>query len=236
MPTDFELAHALAIVWLFVLWFGYTPIMRLAFNGSINQRLSGVRTVWLEKSLNRSQRTFDAILLGHLVGSITFFGSATMLVLVGAVSLFASDTLVYDALSLVHLHNTPSYQLYLVQALALNVVMAISFFAFVYALRKLIYGIALIGALPETAEANVAQSDRRRMLEASSAVLTSALTTFNFGIRGYYYAVAAFGLFLSPYVCLILASGFTVLLVYRQKWSTVAQAIDRYVTTEHKSS
>lgn len=231
MPPDLNFMQALAIFWLFTLWFGYGPIMKLAFDGSLNQRLAGVRTTWLEKSLNRSQRTFDAILIGHLVGSITFFGSATMLVLVGAMSLFAKETIGHDTLVLIHQADAPSYQLYLVKVLVLNAVLAISFFAFVYALRKLIYAVALVGALPEVTEVDVDQTNRRRMLEASSSVLTAALTTFNFGIRGYYYAVAAIGLFLSPYVCIALATAFTALLVYRQKWSTVAQAIDRYVET-----
>ena len=60
--------------------------------------------------------------------------------------------------------------------------------------------------------------------------MTEALKTFNFGIRGYYYFIAALGLVVSPYLSLGLTAILTFILFYRQLGSKTAKAIDRFVT------
>ena len=229
LPADFGVAHAVAIALLFVLWVSYGPIMRVVFNGSLNRQLITVRAAWLTASLYRAQRPFDAILLGHMVNSITFFGSATMLVLAGAASLVVNATGVHAAMLSLYQEGAPSLGLFVIVVAVLNVVLAVTFFSFTYALRKLIYVLALVGALPERAEDELRDSDRHEMVAAASIVLTEALTTFNFGIRGYYYAVAALGLLIAPLVSIGLSVVFTTILLYRQVFSPTARAIGRYV-------
>jgi uncharacterized membrane protein len=67
------------------------------------------------------------------------------------------------------------------------------------------------------------------MVRSASVVLTEALKTFNFGIRGYYYFVAALGLFISPYLCVGLTFFVTAVLLYRQIATTTSSAIKDYV-------
>lgn len=228
-PADFTLIHACAIGVIFVQWFAYTPVLRFAARGSLNEQLSVVRAQWLLASINRSQKPFDAILLGHMVNSIAFFGSATMLVLAGMATLFASARSGHDALSAIYAGPPPSFEIFVLQLLVLNIALAISFFSFTYALRKLIYVLALVGGLPEAPGTEAQVAARGVMVHEASVVLSEALKTFNFGIRGYYYFVSALGLFVSPYLCIGLSIFMTAILVYRQVGSATSRAIQAYV-------
>ena len=228
-PADFTWIHAIAIGVVFGQWFAYTPVLRIVARGSLNEQLSVVRAQWLVASINRGQKPFDAILLGHMVNSIAFFGSATMLVLAGMATLFASARSGYGALSALYTETPPSFEVFVLQLLVLNITLAISFFSFTYALRKLIYVLALVGGLPETTTSDAQIAARDVMVHEASVVLSEALKTFNFGIRGYYYFVSALGLFVSPYLCIALSIFMTAILVHRQVGSATSRAIQSYV-------
>ena len=229
LPSDFDLAHGLAICFLFVAWFSYTAFLKIISRGSLNEQLSTVRTQWLISATGRAQKPFDAILLGHIVNSIAFFGSATLIVLAGVITLFASVRPVYDTVLDLSFATASSFELFVVHIAVLNITLAIAFFSFTYALRKLIYVLALVGAIPE-GELDAEQTEQRRiMVDNASIVLTEALKTFNFGIRGYYYFVAALGLFVSPYLGFVLTLFVTGVLMFRQVGTTTARAIRDYV-------
>ncbi|MEM6578247.1 MAG: DUF599 domain-containing protein [Pseudomonadota bacterium] len=234
LPSDFDISQGIAIAFLFAAWFSYAAILRVISSGSLNAQLSTVRTQWLEASLSRAQKPFDAILLGNMVNSIAFFGSATLIVLAGTITLFASVRAVYDTVLALPFMSHTSFELFVSHMAVLNLTLAIAFFSFTYALRKLIYVLALVGALPEGQldDAQKVQSDI--MVRSASVVLTEALKTFNFGIRGYYYFVAALGLFISPYVCVGLTFFMTATLLYRQVATKTSSAIKDYVAAIKK--
>lgn len=234
LPSDFDLLQGITITFLFAAWFSYAAILRIISSGSLNAQLSTVRTQWLSASLTRAQKPFDAILLGHIVNSIAFFGSATLIVLAGTITLFASVQTVYNTILDLPFVTHSSFELFVIHMAILNVTLAIAFFSFTYALRKLIYVLALVGALPEGQlnEAEKIQSDI--MVRSASVVLTEALKTFNFGIRGYYYFVASLGLFISPYLCIGLTFFMTAILLYRQVATATSSAIKDYVNAAEK--
>ena len=106
------------------------------------------------------------------------------------------------------------------------VVLALCFFSFTYALRKLIYTIALLGALPDISEGCETHDD---LVAATTRVLSEAIKTLNFGIRGYYYAIAALFIFASPYACMVATLAVTFVLFYRQLATPTAKSIQDYV-------
>lgn len=226
LPPDFGLVHGLAIVLLFGFWFVYSLLLRLIGRGSLNEQLGVVRIRWLTNATCRAAKPFDAVLLGHIVNSIAFFGSATMIVLAGVITALANVRAVHGIVADLHFTAGSSFELFVLNVAIVNTILALCFFSFTYALRKLIYVIALVGALPDE---SVAKTPVEGMVTASATVLTEALKTFNFGIRGYYYFIAALGLFVSPYVCLALTLIVTGILFYRQLASPTALAIRDYV-------
>ena len=232
LPADLGFPDGLAILSVFAFWFGYSAVLRLVARGSLNEQLGVVRLRWLRNATRRPAKPFDAILLGHIVNSIAFFGSATMIVLAGMVTTLASVRAVHDVVSALPFAATTSFDLFVVHVCVLTAVLALCFFSFTYALRKLIYVIALVGALPDVTarQGEVCDEASIEAMECAAAtVLSEALKTFNFGIRGYYSFVAALGLFISPYLCLGLAVVVTGILFYRQVAEPTALAIRNYV-------
>lgn len=226
LPADFSALHAVAILLLFVCWFTYSAILRTLGSGSLNSQLTNVRLKWIAAITRREIKPFDAILLGHIVNATAFFGSATLLVLAGVLTTFVSIKDIHETMSQLHFIANTSLELFAIQIALLSFILALCFFSFTYALRKLIYILPLIGALP-TEQDHVAE--HKTMIASAAQVLTDATRTFNFGIRGYYYAVAAIGLFISPAVCMTATAVATFVLFYRQLRTPTARAIKNYV-------
>jgi uncharacterized membrane protein len=185
-----------------------------------------VRHRWIIEIANRSGNPFDAILLGHLVHSVAFFGSATLIVLAGLFSIVLNLETIHETVTALDFFKTSSLQLFALEYTLVASVLTICFFSFTYSLRKILYSIALIGALPNKAE-NDPQFDE--LVNCTTTVVTEALKTFNFGTRGYYYAVSALFLFVSPVACIIATFVATVVLIYRQLGTPTSRAISEYI-------
>jgi uncharacterized membrane protein len=229
LPQDFDLTHAAAIVLILALWGFYTPILGMLGRGSLNSQLHAVRMRWLKvhQSTDREHRVFDAILLGHISNSISYFGSGTLLVLAGLVGALANVNSVFNLTrGLAFIDHTMSLQLFTLCVFLLAAILAQCFFSFTYALRKMAYTFAMLGGLQSTRADSV---EARVMGEQSAVVLTEAVRSINTGIRGYYYAVAAMFLFAGPYACIAATLAITTLLYYRQLFSPTAAAIAKYV-------
>ena len=229
LPNDFDPTHATAIVLILALWGFYTPILGMLGRGSLKSQLHVVRMRWLKvhQSTDREHRVFDAILLGHISNSISYFGSGTLLVLAGLVGALANVNSVFNLTrGLAFIDHTMSLQLFTLCVFLLAAILAQCFFSFTYALRKMAYTFAMLGGLQSTKADSV---EARVMGEQSAVVLTEAVRSINTGIRGYYYAVAAMFLFAGPYACIAATLAITALLYYRQLFSPTAAAIAKYV-------
>ena len=229
LPLGFGIAHLAAIMMILGLWGFYTPILTLIGRGSLNTQLHAVRMRWLQmhQGIEREHRVFDAILLGHISSSISYFGSGTLLVLAGLVGALANVNNVFLLTrGLSFIDKSMSLQLFTLCVFLLAAILAQCFFSFTYALRKMAYTFAMLGGL----QATKADSEEARIMgEQSAVVLTEAVRSINTGIRGYYYAVAAMFLFAGPYVCMAATLTITALLYYRQLFSPTAVAIAKYV-------
>lgn len=226
LPPDFSWAHLFALLLLFGSWFGYPIILRKMGRGSLNSQLVIVRQYWISAATRRQAKPFDAVLLGHITNSIAFFGSATLLVLAGVLSTIISVKVIHETVQQLHFVESTTLELFAFQIGVLALVVALCFFSFTYALRKLIYTIALLGALPDETD-NCPTQDR--LIIGLNVVLSEAIKTFNFGIRGYYYAIASVCLFISPLACIAATIIVTFILMFRQLATPTAHAIQDYV-------
>jgi uncharacterized membrane protein len=229
LPSDFGLPHAIAVALILGLWGLYAPILKLIGRGSLNSQLHAVRLRWLQmhQGIDREHRVFDAILLGHISSSISFFGSGTLIVLAGLVGALANaNSLFLLTRELTFLDKAMSRELFTLYFALLVLILALCFFSFTYALRKMAYTFAMLGGL----QATRAESPEGKVMgEQSAVVLTEAVRSINAGIRGFYYAIAALFLFAGPYVAIGATLVITALLYYRQLFSPTAVAIARYV-------
>ncbi len=228
LPWDFDFIHLFAVALVFIMWWLYTPVLTLLGRGTLNAQLHAVRLKWMHMliSSHRANRVYDAIMLGQISSAMSYFGSATLIVLVGFVGTLASINHVHASLTQMAFFPPISLGLFIVYFGALTVIMAICFFSFTYGLRKMAYCLALIGALDE---APAATPQAQVMAAQTAVVLTEAVKSMNNGTRGYYFAVAGIFLFLGPTISIIATLAMAMLLYFRQGLSKEALAIDRYV-------
>ena len=201
LPSDADLPHVLAIILLFAMWGLYSPILSAMGRGTLNAQLHVVRMRWMRMLLqtHRDHRTFDALMMGHISNSMAFFGSATLLVLAGLLGTLANISNLYGTVMAIKFIPIVSIELFTIYFITLTVIMAICFFSFTYALRKLSYTLAMLGGLSE-APGDDPQS--KIMILETATVMTEAVKSLNNGIRGFYFAVAAIFLFAGPYYCI----------------------------------
>ncbi len=226
LPSDFTLVHGIAIGLVLLCWFSYTMMLSLLGHESLNSRLLVVRHQWVSAMTRRDAKPFDAVLLGHIIHSVAFFGSATLIVFAGVLTAFVSLENLHTTLARLNFINQTSLELFALQYGFLCLVLLVCFFSFTYALRKLIYAIALMGALPDGSNGKPANDE---LVNHTATVLSEALMTFNSGIRGYYYAVATLFLFISPWACIAATFFATFTLLYRQMATKTSRAIIDYV-------
>lgn len=234
LPVDLSLPEAAAIVLIFALWALYSRLLAAFGKGSLNSQLHVVRLRWLDMhhGMARQHRVFDAFMLGNIANSISYFGSATLLVLAGLVSTLVNVNQIYAMTRELKFLAPMSPDLFALHAAVLTLILALSFFSFTYALRKMSYTFAMLGGLQD-APAESMQS--RVMVEQVATVLTEAVRSINTGIRGFYYAVAALFLFAGPYLCMAATLAITAVLFYRQMFSPTARAIGKYVDALHRT-
>jgi uncharacterized membrane protein len=228
LPYDFDVLHFTALGLIFLMWWLYTPVLTLLGRGTLNEQLHVVRLKWLLMMIRsrRENRVFDAIMIGQISSAMSYFGSATLIVLAGFVGTLASINHVHASLTQMAFFPPISLGLFAVYFGGLTLIMAICFFAFTSGLRKMAYTLALIGGLDE-APANMPQAEM--MVAQTAIVLTEAVKGMNNGIRGYYFAVAGLFLFFGPTVSICATLALSFLLYYRQGLSREAMAIERYV-------
>jgi uncharacterized membrane protein len=85
------------------------------------------------------------------------------------------------------------------------------------------YSLAIMGATPEGEAVDPAL--QIAFADAASRTLNPALSSFNAGVRGYYFALAAAAWLFGPLAFFIATVGAVALLVWRQRQSSAAKAI-----------
>lgn len=228
MPYDFDSLRLFALFLVFAMWGSYGPILNWLGRGTLNAQLHVVRLRWMRMSLesHRENRVFDGILLGQLSASMSFFGSATLIVLASLLGTLAGIGGVHAAMTRLEFFPPISLGLFTLYFAALTLIMAFSFFNFTYAIRKLGYTIAMIGGLNEARTAN---AHSQVMIAQTAVVLTESVKSLNNGIRGYYFAIATLLLFAGPWFGMAMTLLISGVLLYRQGFSAEALAIERYV-------
>jgi uncharacterized membrane protein len=236
MTLPMPLPDLVALGLFVLLWLGYGPAQGRIGPRTINARLHSVRIRWMRSMLLRDNRIADSSLIGHVVHSASFFASTSLIaigallgVLTGLDRLqIALDGLAFGAASP---RGMLEYKVLLPLAVLVH-----GLFKLTWALRQLNYTVALIGAMPSAVPA---EPLRGQLAARLGGVLSSALSTFNDGIRSYYFALAGMTWLAGPWALMVAAVGLVGLLVHRQITSGVAlqfAAAEELVLAAHAPS
>lgn len=206
-----------------VAWFGYEPLLKAAWRGRgvINSDMTVVRAAWMRNMAGHDSRFMDGQLLGHALNSASFFASSNLILIAAtAGALFGGENTFRSASSLLVLKTT-SRLLFEAQLALVLIALARGLLDFIWAIRQMNYCLAAIGAAPEPGD----EARAKAYGVVAERLLNPALSSFNAGVRGYYFALAAAAWTFGAGAFLAATLGAVGLLVWRQRGSKAAQAI-----------
>lgn len=222
IPPDLTGLDRVALGWFVLAWLGYGQfIHQLRSPRSITWRLRGIRRAWMHTMLGRDNRMTDAALIGHVVHSTTFFASTTMVALAALLGVLAGFDHGFSTLMELAFTAKTSRALAEAKLLLLVVVFAHTFLKLTWAIRQLNYSVALLGAAP----VKLRPGQRDAVADHVAAVLSLTVSSFNAGIRGYYFALAALAWLLGPGAFALVTTGIVAMLLWRQFGSETADEI-----------
>ena len=219
--TGWDVAAAIAF---FAAWIGYGPVVeRLGRGRSINADMASIRLRWMRHmAARREGRLIDGQLIGHILNSASFFASSNLILIAATAGVLFGGDNVYRNLKGLPLAAHAPRLLFTVKIALVTVTLARSLLDFIWAIRQLNYCIALVGAAPdETGEPKRV----RRYADLCGGVFNSALSTFNGGVRGYYFALAAAAWIFGPAALAMATTGAVLLLGFRQLASPTSRDI-----------
>jgi uncharacterized membrane protein len=195
MPTLMTPLDLLALALFFLAWAGYGFLFdrrREPRPASLNRAMEQVRATWMRRMLERENRVMDSMLIGHLINSVSFFASATVLVLAGLVGVFAASEDAHRVVMDLGVARTTSRAAFELKLVLLLGIFVFAFFKFTWALRQFNYTIAVVGAAPPCP---IADGDLAPLADDASALMSLGVLNFNAGLRAYYFAFASLGWF-----------------------------------------
>lgn len=218
-PLDLFALGLFLLAWLF-----YEPLLKRLGRGGrgvINTDMTVIRTAWMRNMVGRENRFMDGQLLGQSLNSASFFTSSN-LILIAAIggALFGGERTFRTATSLAVI-QTSSRLLFEVKLALVLLCLVRGLLDLMWAIRQLNYCFAAIGAVPVKVE-----SERHRVFgDVAARLLNPALSSFNAGVRAYYFALAAGAWLFGARAFLIATVGIVALLLWRQRGSATAKAV-----------
>lgn len=205
-----------------IAWVAYEPVLKAASRGEhINTDMTVLRRAWMKNMAMRDNRFIDSQLLGHALNSASFFASSNLILIAATASaLFGGEATFRSASSLIVL-STSSRLLFEGQLALMLVTLVRSLLAFIWAIRQMNYCLAAVGAAPPIGDPDFELAYG----EAAARVLNPALSSFNAGVRGYYFALAAAAWLFGAQAFMITTAGALTLLAWRQRRSNASKAV-----------
>lgn len=231
MIGDFQAADWAALAFLIAAWIGYgrfadaLPPAGAPIEGpprNLNLAMHRIRKQWMKRMVGRHDRIVDVVLTGHTVNSIAFFASTSMIVVAGLVGTLGSSSSAFRVLESLGFTQATSEFVFQLKIVGLIGVFVIAFYKFTWALRQYNFLCALIGAAPAP-ESHPTDEVVDRFSDHAARMLSLALTSFNGGIRAFYFALAWLAWFIHP-LAFIATTAAMLAILYKRQTSSRSQA------------
>ncbi len=214
-----------ALAVFIVAWLFYEPLLTLLAKrrgGVINTDMTVIRQAWMTNMTGRDPRLMDGQLMGHALNSASFFASSNLLLIAAAAGALFGGEATFRSVSALEVIRTSSRMLFELQLALVLMSLARGLLDFIWSIRQLNYCIAAMGSAPDPMPD---EADRKAFGMVIARILNPALSSFNAGVRGYYFALAAAAWLFGPYAFLAATISAVALLFWRQRASRAAGAI-----------
>jgi uncharacterized membrane protein len=202
-------ADIIAFVFFVICWAGYARYSEHERyeSKSLLSVTNRYRLEWMMEMMRRDNRSVDAIMVGNLQRSITFFANTTIFLLIGLMTMLGYHDMAEPIISNIPFARLSSPFMWQMKILLLMVMFIYAFFKYTWSLRQYNYASIFIVAAPPHDK----RIDEHNSIAAKGTYLIgNAAKHFNNGLRTYYFALAALAWFIHPYLFM----GATALVVF----------------------
>ncbi|MDX2369143.1 MAG: DUF599 domain-containing protein [Colwellia sp.] len=223
MPLS--LIDLIALSIFFLSWSGYTWFARKKAKTTdcLARSLNQHRIHWMYEVLTREVRVGEAALLSNLERNIAFFASSTLLILAGILTLFAQiDTLESVIVSMPYADHVSHLSIQLKLSL-LAFIFVLSFFQFTWSMRQYGFVNVMVGASP--IDKSGLNDNLNAYAKQIAIVQDQAAHSYNYGLRSYYFALAAICWFFHPFLFISMSVWVVYTLYMREFNSKSVKAI-----------
>jgi uncharacterized membrane protein len=219
MPLS--IVDVFALLVFFLCWSGYTWFARnrAKTTDCLARSLNQHRIYWMSEVMTREIRVGEAALLGNLERNITFFASSTLLILAGLLTLFAKIDTLETVISSMPYADLPSHLGIQLKLTLLVSIFVLSFFQFTWSMRQYGFVNVMVGAAP--IDVSGLNENLKAYAKQMSIVQDQAAHAYNYGLRSYYFALAAICWFFHP-LLLIIMSLWVVYTLYTREFNSKA--------------
>ena len=227
MRLPFATLDYIAIAWFFVIWIGYQRFAGWrARHGhpSLMSTMGGYRREWWAEMLDRDLRIVDVTILTTLSNSATFFASTTLLILGGLLALLGSSERVIVVMAGLPFAAGTQETMWEYKILLLVGIFVYAFFKFTWSLRQHNFCSVLVGAAPAN---ETDESKRNDYVTRAARIASSASDNFNYGLRAYYFGLAALSWFMNSWVFMVVTSWVMFVRYWREFRSKALQVLLR---------
>lgn len=222
------LIDCIALAWFLLMWIGYDRFADYwsQSHASLLRHVNEARRDWMLRLTFRENRIADVALMANLSSSPTFFASTTIIIIGGLFALLGGTSKVVNVVQEIPFSVQVPEEVWNVKIIALICVFVFAFFRFTWALRQFNFCSILIGAAPNIAEYKGGpDAARADFANRSGKLVALAGESFNDGLRGYYFAIAAMTWFVHPVIYMAATTIVVAVLYFREFHSSALGAI-----------
>ncbi|MBK4738547.1 DUF599 domain-containing protein [Noviherbaspirillum pedocola] len=218
----------LALAWFLVMWIAYDRFaeLRARSHPSMLHRVNLARRDWMYQLTFRENRIADVALMANLSSSPTFFASTTMIVIGGLFAMLGTTSKVVHVVQEIPFAVDVPEEVWNVKIIVMVCIFVFTFFRFTWALRQFNFCSIMIGSAPNMQDfLKLPESARIDFANRTGKLVALAGESFNDGLRGYYFAIAALTWFVQPLAYMLATSVVVLILYFREFHSSALRAM-----------
>ena len=213
---DFAAVALLFLSWGVIGWLIQHPRSR---RPSVSVLMAEYRREWMRQMVTRQPRIFDAQTLSTLRQGTSFFASAALISIGGALAAIGNAEQLAGVAEDLALSADPKF-VWEVKLLVALLFLTNAFLKFVWSHRLFGYCAVLMGAVPNEVDDPSAMP---RALKAAEINITAA-RSYNQGLRSIYFALAS-AAWLAGAIPLIIATAVTCAMLWRREFASQSRSI-----------
>lgn len=231
---EFTTLQILSFIWFITSWTGYSLFARRQAKkmNSLSSVLYRYRKEWVLKLSNSGMSEVDSELLGSLERQVSFMASTSLLILASLVTVLSAASDEFMNMSSISFVEPVSLEIVQLKLLLMIFIFVYGFFTFSWALRQYGFCFILFGSSFNTVRYYRESEDDKYMaravprdFKAVAKVLDRAAHSYNYGIRAYYFAMAALAWFINDWFFMAACAVIIGVLYRREFKSSSLQAM-----------